>query len=142
MEMQIRSATKDDALWIKQIYKQESKNLGSFNLFQVWEKYLTGGAPNKFIAIGNYAFCNYNYSVRKKCFVIHDIGILNEYKGKGIGKFIVLKIAEIARRRGTYLMLKCNCDNVEGNAFYQKIGMKNNGICLTKKGAEQNLWII
>jgi GNAT superfamily N-acetyltransferase len=142
MELQIRSASKDDAEWIKKIYKQESKNLGSFNLFQVWDKYLTGEAPNKFIAIGNYAFCNYNYSVRNKCFVIHDIGILNEYKGAGIGKFIVLKIAEMAKRRNSYLMLKCNCDNVGGNAFYEKIGMKNTEKCLTKKGVAQNVWKI
>lgn len=140
MDLIITQATELDADWIKAIYKQEAKHIGSFNLFQVWDNYLIGKGSNRFSKIGNYAFCNWGYSVRKKCYVIYDIGILQEHKGKGIGKFFVNSIASYARNHKSFLLLKCNVSNVKGNDFYKAIGMQLNGTNYTKNGIEQNVW--
>lgn len=142
MQLIITSATEQDADWIKAIYKQEKEHLGSFNLYQVWDNYLSGKGVNRFSKIEDIAFCNWGYSVRKQCYVIHDIGIHADHKGKGIGKFFVYSIAEVARRKQSYLMLKCNVTNENGNKFYEAIGMKLKGVNYTKNGQEQNIWIL
>jgi GNAT superfamily N-acetyltransferase len=142
MEYKVKSATQEDAAWIKDLYKQEKKHIGSFNLYQVWENYLAGIGPHRFIKVDEVAFCNYGFSVRKNCYVIHDIAVHLDHKGKGIGGFILEKIAAKAHREGTTLMLKCNFDNEEGNAFYKRKGMKLERVNWTKAGVKQNVWRI
>lgn len=142
MQLIITSAQPQDAEWIKAIYKQEKEHIGSFNLYQVWDKYIEGTGNNRFSVIDKYAFCNWGYSPRKKCYVIHDIGILQSHKGKGIGKYFVNAIANVARRNNSYLMLKCNVTNENGNKFYKAIGMQHKGVNYTKNGQEQNVWTL
>lgn len=142
MQLKIRSATPDDADWIKAVYKQEKEHLGSFNLYQVWDNYLSGNGRNRFSVIEDFAFCNWGYSPRRNCYVIHDIGVKANHKGSGLGKQIVLAIADLARKKNSYLLLKCNQSNERGNQFYEAIGMKLQTIEYTKKGQPQNVWTL
>ena len=146
-DYKIRVAKPGDKEVVKQIYKQEKEHIGSFNLYQVWDNFIGRKGSNRFIVVegnnGVVAMCNYSYSSRKDCYVINDIGVLSGYKGSGIGRLILVSIKNKAQREGLHLILKCNCDNTEGNAFYEKCGMKIYGINYTRsKGVKQNVWII
>ena len=48
MSYKIIAAQKRHEEFIKSIYKQEKKHLGSFNLYQCWDKYLSKENNNKF----------------------------------------------------------------------------------------------
>jgi GNAT superfamily N-acetyltransferase len=146
-DYKIRGARPGDKEVVKAIYKQEQEHIGSFNLYQVWDNFIARKGSNRFIVVegagGVVAMCNYSYSNRKDCYVINDVCVLAEYKGNGIGRLILESIKNKAHREGVHLMLKCNCDNTQGNAFYEKCGMRLNGINYTRsKGVKQNVWII
>jgi len=142
----IRSANYLDVDVLKAIYKQEKEHIGSFNLYQIWDNFLAGKGPNKFIIVEGeepIAMCNYSYSIRKNYYVINDVGVLANHKKKGVGRLIVEAIKSKAHREGKQLVLKCNCDNKPANQFYEKVGMKLKGINYTRsKGVKQNIWII
>lgn len=119
--------------FIKEIYKQEKQHLGSFNLYQSWDKYLWGETPYKFYVIENIGFMRFGYSKKYKSNLLQEIGIKEEYKKKGYAKILLNAIPKP-------LTLKCNCDNDAGNSFYEKCGMTKVGKALTKAGVKQNIW--
>jgi len=136
MEYKLRQATIDDVPLIKLIHKNESKHLGSINLYQVWDKYINGDkVPYTFVVLEGKGFCRYGYSKKYNHFIVHEIGVLPEYKRQGIARYI---LSQIPRP----LMLKCNVDNEAGNIFYKSCGMRLSGITETKNGVKQNIWVI
>lgn len=134
--MIIRKAIKSDEELIKLIHKEAKKELGSHNLFQSWDRYLSRESPYSYYVIEGKAFMRYGYSSRLKCYTIKEIGVLNQFKGLGLAQ----KLMNFAKRP---LYLTCNTDNLAGNNFYQKIGMKNKGLKNSKNGLFQmNIWVI
>jgi hypothetical protein len=131
--MNIRLAESSDKDFIKKLYKQSSKEIGSFNLFWTWDKYLSGEAKHKFYVIDNMGFMRIGYSKKYNCYVLYEIAVDVECKQKGVGRKLYDKIPKP-------LMLKCNKDNYIGNNFYKKMGMTNSGTTKTSKGIEQNIW--
>lgn len=119
--------------FIKEIYKQEKKHLGSFNLYQSWDKYLLGQSPYKFFVIEEVGFMRYGFSKKYKSYLLQEIGIKEEHKKKGYAKILLNAIPKP-------LMLKCNFDNDAGNFFYEKCGMTKVGKTQTKNGVKQNIW--
>ena len=149
MNYKIKNAKRIDADFIKDIYKAEKEHLGSFNLYQCWDNYLRKKSKEKFWVVKNLVKCpveyveyqdnvgfvRFGWSKKFNSFILQDIGILEKYKRKGVGRFIIDNLPKP-------LILKCNIDNTSGNKFYKKIGMTLNGITMTKKGVKQNVWSI
>lgn len=129
----ITAATLADEPMIKQVYKECRSELGSFNLYQCWEKYLKKESNEHFHVIRGRGFVRWCYSNKYQSYLVKDIGVLKEFRGSGIG-IRLLKCVP------TPVMLKCNVDNEDGNAFYAKIGMKKAGNTTTKSGNPQNIW--
>lgn len=143
MDFVIRSATESDAAWIKQLYKTEKQFIGDFNQYQVWKQYITGTGPNKFIVIGQSAFCHYKYSVRYDAYVIEEMAVDASCKGLGIGKHIVQAMIQKAQRNRKKLIVKCNVENASANMFYERCGLRNSGYTYTKnRNRKQNVWTI
>jgi GNAT superfamily N-acetyltransferase len=141
MELIIRSASESDASWIKEIYKKEKEHIGSFDLFMVWQNYLKKTSNNKFMVIDDIAFCHYKWSPRANSYVIEEIAVREDFKGKGVGKFIVTAMMSKAQREGKKLTIKCNDTNTSANLFYEACGMKLDGICFTRnKGTKMRKW--
>ena len=133
MNFNIQKATNNHKEFIKEIYKQEKKHLGSFNLYQSWDKYITKESPYKFFVLDGIGFMRYGYSKKYKSYLLQEIGIKEEHKKKGYAKILLNAIPKP-------LMLKCNFDNDAGNAFYERCGMTKVGKTSTKSGVEQNIW--
>lgn len=134
--MKIRLANKEDAELIKKIHKQSKDEIGTFNLFYSWDNYLERKNSYKFYVIDEAAFMRYGYSPQKKCYVIKEIGVLEERQGNGYAK----KLFDFCKRP---LYLTCNTDNEKGNAFYNKMGMKFKGIKTSKNNKfKMNVWVI
>lgn len=129
-----RAATSDDAKFIAQVYKHAKKELGSFNLYQCWDFYLSGKNNEKFIVIPEIGFVRWGYSVRNRVNVLKDIAIMPDQKGKGFGRILMNAVPKP-------FFLKCNLDNVDGNKFYIKNGLKLTGQSKTKKGVIQNVYL-
>lgn len=130
----IRVANKHDAQLIKEIHRQNQKELGSFNLFYVWDKYCQRKANYKYLICDDCCFVRYGFSKAYNCNVVYEIGILKEAKGMGYG----LKLMNAVQRP---IILKCNIDNDTGNKFYEKIGMKKLGVVKSKNGKRlMNVW--
>jgi GNAT superfamily N-acetyltransferase len=129
----IRAATKADENFIKQIYKESKQHLGSFDLFMCWQKYLSGESKERFDVIDGKGFVRWGYSKKYGGYLLKDIGVLQEHRGKGIGQ-------QLLKHVPTPVMLKCNADNKTGNKFYEGMGMIKAGRTATKKGVEQIIW--
>jgi ribosomal protein S18 acetylase RimI-like enzyme len=135
MKFEIRFANKNDEDLIKKIHKESGKHIGSFNLFYVWDNYLAQKNTYKYYVIENIGFIRCGYSKMKKCYTIKEIGVLNEFKGKGYAEALFNKCR-------TPMYLTCNVDNVMGNRFYDKMGMRKKSVILSKNGKHQmNLWV-
>jgi hypothetical protein len=134
--MELRTATIEDQPLIKEIHKNEKEHLGSFNLYQVWDKFIRGERiPYTYVVVEGKGFCRYGFSKKYNHYVIHEVGVLPEYKRQGISRFILENVPRP-------LMLKCNVDNKIGNEFYKKVGMVLSGKTQTKNGVKQNIWTI
>ena len=129
----LRHATRADADLLKELYKQAKDHIGSFNLYQVWDKYLTSSTNYKYLICEDKGFVRYGFSKKYSSWIIHEIAVLDDFKRHGIARHIVENLPRP-------LMLKCNCDNEIGNRFYEKIGMTKVGKTKTRKGVEQNIW--
>lgn len=129
----IRRATKADEQLLKQIYKEARKELGSFNLFQCWTNYLSGVRGEFFMVLPKIGFVRWGFMNKYKCNVIKDIGVLKSEQGRGYGAMLVKSVP-------CTVMLKCNEDNAQGNAFYKSLGMQQAGRTFTKKGNPQIIW--
>tara|TARA_R110000765_G_C18872068_1_gene601155 strand:+ start:401 stop:808 length:408 start_codon:yes stop_codon:yes gene_type:complete len=133
MNYKLKRAQRCDEDLLKKIYKQDSEHIGSFNLYQTWDKYLTTNTNYKFLTCEDKAFVRYGYSKKYTSWVIYEIGVLEEHKKMGLARYIVENLPKP-------MTLKCNCDNTAGNAFYEKIGMTLSGKTHTRKGVAQNIW--
>lgn len=130
----IRPATAEDAELIKQIYKESRAELGSFNLYQCWDKYLSGENNEKFWMIdGINGFVRWSYSKKYGTNVVKDIGVLKSDRRSGQGEKLLKSVP-------CPVMLKCNEDNTHGNNFYRKMGMNKAGRTFTKSGKPQTIW--
>lgn len=134
--MQLRQATIQDIDLIKQIHRESSKEIGSFNLFYVWDNYISGKSSYKFYVLGDCSFVRYGYSAKYKANVVFEIGVLKSSRGKGYAKMIIDQLDKP-------LVLKCNIDNVGGNLFYERIGMRKIGTAKSmNKKKTMNVWAI
>ncbi len=129
-----RPATAKDAVMLKAVYKEAKKELGSFNLYQCWDFYLSGKNKDKFWIIdGIDGFVRWNWSKKFQANMVKDIAVLNTQRGYGYGA-VLLKSVPLP------VVLKCNVDNVLGNGFYDAMGMNLAGQTFTRKGVAQNIW--
>lgn len=135
-------ATKDHQEQIKYIYKECKSELGSFNLYQCWEKYLSGESnekfdvaivqgPHSYMVIG---FVRWNWSKKYSNYLLKDIGVLSTFRGNKAGVALLKHVP-------TPVMLKCNVSNKNGNAFYESMKMVKAGVTHTKAGVPQNIWV-
>lgn len=131
----IQALQKSDEAWLKEIYKQSKKELGSFNLYQCWDFYLSGQNKENFIGVEPMGFVRWKQSKKYGGNLIMDIAVHKDYRGKGVGYFLLKQIP-------LPVILKCNCDNKVGNDFYARAGMQKAGVTFTKKGVKQNIWIL
>lgn len=128
-------AVAEDKDWIKEIYRQSKKELGSFDLWQSFTLYLKGVPRKKFFSvIKGKAFVYWGFMPKYKMNVVIDIGVDQGHKRKGYGLALLKFVPKP-------FMLKCNQDNVGGNAFYKGVGMRLSGETATKKGVKQNVWV-
>jgi hypothetical protein len=136
MNCEIRLATEKDEGLIRKIHKESSKQIGSFNLFYIWDNYISRKNKYKYYVIDGVGFVRHGYSKKLKCYTVKEFGVLNEYKGKGYAE----KLFNHCKRP---IYLTCNIDNDRGNAFYKKIGMKLKGVKTSKNGkTKMNAWVI
>lgn len=134
--MILRQAKKEDEELVKKIHKESKKEIGNFDTFFIWSNYLKGKTTYKYYIIDEIGFVRFGYSKKYSANVIYDIAILLDQRNKGYGKKILSKLPKP-------IMLKCNSDNDNGNAFYRSIGMRNCGIVKSKnKKKEMNVWAI
>lgn len=70
---------------------------------------------------------------RVKMFEIDNLGVIPEYKGKGVGKALLQAITDWAKDNGyDQLYLSCYAKNEEALGFYQKNGFSTLDIGLEK----------
>jgi len=131
--MKVRPATIRDKEFIKDLYKTNPKDIGDFNLFWVWDKYIEGKAKYKYVVIDECGFMRYGYSRKYNAYVLYEIAVDQEAKQKGTGRAFYEHLPKP-------LMLKCNQDNEIGNVFYESMGMTKVGVTQTKQGVKQNIW--
>lgn len=131
--MKVRSANRSDKALIKSLYKQESKNVGSFNLFFSWDNFLLG--KNSFFnVIPQVGFVRYSFLKRKKIWTLKEIAIKEEEKKKGYGLLLLNSVPKP-------FILKCNLENENANAFYEKNGLILIDKEKDKKGNFKNIWL-
>lgn len=119
-------------MWLKKIYAKNKINLGSFDLWNSWKDYLSS-AKGEFKVLGEIGFVRYAYMKKYCAYVVHEIGVSDEFMGQGYGKALLHSVP-------VPILLKCNKDNERGNAFYKAMGMDCAGLTATKKGVEQIIW--
>jgi hypothetical protein len=134
--MKFRLANKGDEDFIKLIYKDCKKEIGSFNLYNCWYDYLKNKTPYKFYILEGIGMMRYGFSKKLNCYTIKEIGILKIHQGKGYGNIFFKYISNP-------LYVTCNFDNINGNKFYEKIGMKKIGQKPSKNKKQiLNIWIM
>lgn len=131
--MKVRAATIDDREFIKSLYKTNAKEIGDFNLFWVWDKYLDGTSKHKYDVIDDCGFMRYGYSKKYSAYVLYEIAVVPDTKQKGVGRLLYNHLPKP-------LMLKCNQYNEIGNKFYEAMGMTKVGVDQNKKGLKKNIW--
>jgi len=137
----ITSAKEEDAIWIKQLYKDEKEHIGDFNLFYVWVNYIGGTGTSKFIVIGKKAFMRYRWSVQANSYIIDEMAVGSLFKKEGLGKHLVQSMMKKAARENKKLTVKCNATNDAANQFYERCGLQFEGEYYTKnRGTKQFVW--
>jgi ribosomal protein S18 acetylase RimI-like enzyme len=69
------------------------------------------------------AFENFSTFTAKPMLNIHDVFVLNDYRGKGVGRKLMKAIvAEAERRKCSRLTLEVRKDNVKAQNLYQSLG--------------------
>lgn len=134
--MKFRPALKTDELFIRQVYKDCKNEIGSFNLYNCWDDYLTQKSPYKYYVLENVGMIRFGFSKRINSYVVKDFGIVSEKQRCGYGELFFKNLP-----RPVYLT--CNTDNEKGNSFYKKMGMKFIGTKLSKnKKKKMNIWVM
>jgi ribosomal protein S18 acetylase RimI-like enzyme len=71
-------------------------------------------------------FINFSTFKAKPFFNIHDIAVIKEFQGKGIGKKLLEKVIEIADERNyCKVTLEVRDDNHNAKGLYKKLGFKD-----------------
>jgi ribosomal protein S18 acetylase RimI-like enzyme len=100
------------------------------NLVDVLENHparlvLLAKVGNEYAGITN-CFINISTFRAKPYFNVHDVTVLKEYRGKGIGRKLLEKVIEIARNRGyCKITLEVREDNKNAKALYQSLGFSD-----------------
>jgi hypothetical protein len=131
--MKVRPATIRDKEFIKDLYKTNPKEIGDFNLFWVWDKYIEGTSKHRYVVIDDCGFMRYGYSKKYSAYVLYEIAVVKDVKQKGVGRAFYDHLPKPA-------MLKCNQTNEVGNRFYEAMGMTKVGVEENKKGLKKNIW--
>lgn len=131
--MKIRLATREDQEFIHNLYKENAKEIGDFNLFWVWDKYIDGRSKHKYVVIDGCGFMRYGYSNKYNAYVLYEMAVVREAKQKGVGKTFYNHLPKP-------LLIKCNQTNEIGNKFYEAMGMTKAGVEQNKKGLKKNIW--
>jgi len=79
-------------------------------------------ADGEFVALAN---CNNNYSTfkAKPLINIHDFVVHPDFRGKGVGRFLLDSIAEFGKENGyCRINLEVRNDNVKAQKLYEKAG--------------------
>jgi hypothetical protein len=133
----IRTAVAEDKVALKQIYKDCRDELGSFDLYMCWQKFLKGESKEKFLVAYEkgevLGMIRFGPSRKYQVVVVQDIGVLLKARGKKIGQLLLDCVPK------PYL-LKCNEDNEGGNNFYKMMKLRCAGKTFTKKGRPQIIW--
>ncbi len=89
----------------------------SFVLFIVVENNIVGLAT---------CFINFSTFKAKYYLNIHDLIVLNEYRGKGLGRKLLEKCIDISRERGyCKITLEVRDDNKNAQVLYKSLGFKD-----------------
>lgn len=71
-------------------------------------------------------FPSYSTFRGKAGIYIQDLFVAPEYRGGGFARHLIAKVAERARTRGQhYIRLSVDADNIIGQRFYARIGMRH-----------------
>lgn len=71
-------------------------------------------------------FANYSTFYAKPYFNIHDVSVIKEFRGKGIGRRLIEKVIEIARQRNyCKVTLEVREDNQNAKHLYNSLGFKD-----------------
>jgi ribosomal protein S18 acetylase RimI-like enzyme len=101
----------------KSLIKGMAAHPASFVLFAQVDKKMVGLAT---------CFINFSTFRAKPYLNIHDIVVLNELRGKGIGRNLLEKCIDIARERGyCKVTLEVRDDNVHAQALYKSLDFKD-----------------
>ncbi len=131
--IRIRRATADDEQFIKSVYKECRNELGSFDLYMCWQRFLNGKSKESYYVCPTKGFIRFGYSQKYNSFIVHDIGVLATARGQGVGRGLLKRVP-------LPFILKCNADNAGGNAFYASLAMDCIGTTETRLGKKQNIW--
>lgn len=134
IKSKMRKLKWSDAPWVKEIYKECKKELGSFNLYQCWDNYVAGESNEVFLGVPNVAFIRWKPSKKYASNMVMDIGVLKEFRRCEFGLQLIYAVP-------LPITLKCNEDNEAGNKFYKSIGFTKAGVTHTRKGVKQNIWV-
>ncbi len=79
---------------------------------------------NRYVGMAT-TFINYSTFNLKPYLYIHDVVILNESRGLGLGKELINKLIEISEQRGyCKLTLEVREDNASAKSLYSKLGFR------------------
>lgn len=91
-----------------------SKHPGAFVLFAVEQ--------DKFIGVST-CFVNFSTFNVRPYINVHDLAVLNTWRGKGIGRKILEKVIAIAKKRGyCKVTLEVRNDNINAQGLYRSLG--------------------
>lgn len=80
---------------------------------------LTKGVPSGIVV----AFENFSTFTVSPMFNIHDVFVKSEFRGRGIGRMMMEKMAALAESRGcSRITLEVRHDNVPAQKLYQSLG--------------------
>ncbi|MCX7987139.1 MAG: GNAT family N-acetyltransferase [Bacteroidales bacterium] len=86
---------------------------------------LLAKAGNNYVGICT-AFIGISTFYARPFFNVHDIAVLSEYRGRGIGQKLLEKVIDIARKHNyCKITLEVRHDNVVAQKLYQKLGFAN-----------------
>jgi glucosamine-phosphate N-acetyltransferase len=102
----------------------------------IWKKFISQKYSYALVieinnAIVGYGCLSYSMNLRGgKIAYVEDIVCDKSFKRKGIGKAIMQKLYDYAKKKNCYkLVLQCKEENKK---FYEKCGYKENGFCMQK----------
>jgi ribosomal protein S18 acetylase RimI-like enzyme len=72
------------------------------------------------------SYINFSTFKAKPYFNVHDLAVLKEFQGKGVGKKLLEKVIEIATERNyCKVTLEVRDDNHNAKGLYKKLGFKD-----------------